>query len=172
MKERIFQVYGLGRCPLDYLGKVDTYPPADTKCEFTGLVIDGGGPTATSLAALSRWGISTAFAGIVGDDNFGAVIRQLLEKEQVDTSGVLVRKGSDSLAACKAVRQAGGQVVVDAGTLRERPLDLARHSDYFVASQTFARALVGHDNPLKACRKLAEFGPGVTGVTLGEKGYL
>jgi sulfofructose kinase len=224
MRERIFEVYGLGQCPLDYLGEIDAYPPSDTKCEFTGLVIEGGGPTATSLVALSRWGVSTAFAGIVGDDDFGAVIRQLLEKEQVDTSGVLVRKGSDSqfafivaepgmgtrtifwrrptgpplgpdeldydiiksakvvhtdclyldasLAACKAARQAGGRVVADAGTLREGTIDLARHSDYFVVSQTFARAFVGHDNPLEACRKLAEFGPGVTGVTLGAEGYV
>jgi len=224
MKKCIFEVYGLGQCPLDYLGEIDAYPPSDTKCEFTGLVIEGGGPTATSLVALSRWGVSTAFAGIVGDDDFGGVIRQLLEKEQVDTSGVLVRKGSDSqfafivaeprmgtltifwrrptgpplgpdeldydiikrakvvhtdclyldasLAACKAARQAGGRVVADAGTLREGTIDLARHSDYFVVSQTFARAFVGHDNPLEACRKLAEFGPGVTGVTLGAEGYV
>ena len=61
---------------------------------------------------------------------------------------------------------------MDAGSLREGILDLARLSDYFIASEPFATALVGQNNPLEACRKVAGLGPRVVGVTLGAKGYV
>ncbi len=224
MGDTSFQVYGLGQCCLDYIGKVDTYPPPDVKCEFSDMVIQGGGPVATALVALARWGVSCAFAGVLGDDLFGSMIKASLDEEGIDTRGILVRAGFDSqfafivaepglgrrtifwrrptgpppspdeidfsiirkaqvlhtdglfaeasLAACKAAKEAGVQVVVDAGSLREGMLDLARMSDYFLASETFANALVGNGKPLDACYKMAELGPRVVGVTLGPQGYV
>ena len=220
----MIQVYGLGQCALDHLALVPSYPEPDTKCEFKDMTVQGGGPVATALVALCRWGISCAIAGVIGDDSFGAEIRRTLDEERVDTTGLLVRRGCGSqfafiaveagtgkrtifwrrptgaalapnelnhdlirsarvlhtdglfieasLAAARTARAAGVQVVVDAGTLREGMLELAKQSDCFVASATFARALVGDDRPLEACRRLAELGPRVVGVTLGEKGYV
>ena len=224
MKKRIFKVFGLGQCCLDYIGKIASYPPPDTKCEFSDLVIQGGGPVATAMVALARWGVSCAFAGVVGNDQFGDMIKSSLDEEKIDTSGILVRNGFESqfafivaehslgrrtifwrrptgpslspeeidyriihnakvfhtdgifteasLAACKVAKEAGVQVVVDAGSLREGMLELARLSDYFLASETFAKAFIGDDKPLDACIKLAEMGPNVVGVTLGPKGYI
>ena len=65
------EVFGIGQCSLDYIGKIQAYPPPDRKCEFTDMVIQGGGPVATALVALARWGVSCAFAGVLGDDLFG-----------------------------------------------------------------------------------------------------
>jgi ribokinase len=224
MGEKSFQVYGLGQGCLDYIGKVETYPPPDVKCEFTNMVIQGGGPVATALVALARWGVSCAFAGVMGDDPFGTMIKESLDVEGIDTSGVLIREGFDSqfafivaepgrgrrtifwrrptgpppdpeeidhsvirkakvvhtdglfpeasLAACKVAKEAGVQVVVDAGSFREGMLDIARLSDCFLASEIFAEGLVGEGKPLDACYKLAELGPSVVGVTLGPKGYV
>jgi ribokinase len=194
------------------------------KCEFSELVIQGGGPVATALVALARWGLSCAYVGVIGDDLFGTMIKTSLEEEQIDISGLLIRRGVESqfafiaaepimgrrtifwrratgsppspkeinfsrlreaqvlhtdgffqeaaLAACQEGRKAGVLVVVDAGSLREGILDLARLSDYFIASESFATALVGENNPLEACRKVAGLGPRVVGVTLGSKGYV
>ena len=219
-----FEVYGLGQCSLDYIGKVNAYPPPDAKCEFSDMVIQAGGPVATALVALARWRVSCGFVGVIGDDQFGTKIKTTLDREGVDTSGILVREGFDSqfafivaepgvgrrtifwgrptgpppnpeeidysiirrarvlhtdglfieasLASCKEAKESGVQVVVDAGSLREGMLDLARVSDYFLASETFAKALVGEDTPLDACYKLVELGPRVVGVTLGAKGYV
>lgn len=224
MSDKSFQVYGLGQCCLDYVGKVDTYPLPDVKCEFTEMVIQGGGPVATALVALARWSISCTFTGVIGDDQFGSIIKETLEDEDIDTGGLLVRQGSDSqfafilaepgvgrrtifwrrptgsppspeeidyssvckaevfhtdglfteasLAAASVAKEAGVQVVVDAGSLRGGMLDLARLSDYFLASETFADELVGQGKPLQACYQLAELGPHVVGVTLGPKGYV
>lgn len=224
MTKRSFAVYALGQCPLGYLGKIEAYPPPDAKCEFSDLVVQGGGPAATALVALARWGLSCAFAGIIGDDLFGSMVKAFLDKEGIDTGGILVRKASESqfafivaepgmgrrtifwrrptgpplkpeeldfnvirqarvvltdglfveasIAACKAAKDAGVPVVVDAGTLREGILDLVPLSDYFVVSENFAKSLVGDNMPLDACYKLAESGPRVTGVTLGDRGYV
>ncbi|OEU63421.1 MAG: hypothetical protein BBJ57_06675 [Desulfobacterales bacterium PC51MH44] len=218
------KVFGLGQCCLDYIGKINAYPPPDVKCEFFDMVIQGGGPVATALVALARWGVACAFTGVLGDDLFGPMIEASLANEGIDTSGILIRKSFDSqfafivaepgvgrrtifwrrptgppprpeeidytiirnakvfhtdgifieasLAACKAAQEAGIPVVVDAGSLREGMLELARLSDYFLASATFAKTLVGDDKPLDACFKLAELGPRVVGVTLGPKGYI
>lgn len=224
MNQRALQVYGLGQCCLDYIGKVNSYPPPDMKCEFTDMVIQGGGPVATALVALAKWGVSCTFAGVIGDDQFGSIIRATLDEEGVDTGGILVREGSDSqfafilaepgvgrrtifwrrptgpppspheldfstirkvevfhtdglfteasLAAARAAKEAVVQVVVDGGSLREGMLDLASLSDHFLVSETFSDELVGPGKPLDACRKLAELGPRVVGVTLGPRGYV
>lgn len=91
-----FGVYGLGQCALDYLGKINSYPQPDSKCEFTGLHIQGGGPVATALVALQRWSVTTAFCGIVGDDDFGKQILSELRAESVDVADVLIRAGEAS----------------------------------------------------------------------------
>jgi ribokinase len=96
MKNKTLQVYGLGQCCIDYIAKVDAYPPVDTKYEFQEMVIQGGGPVATALVALSRWSISCSFTGTVGDDQFGKLIVKSLNKERVDIAGLLVRDGSCS----------------------------------------------------------------------------
>jgi ribokinase len=63
-------------------------------------------------------------------------------------------------------------VAVDAGTLRDGMVELARLSDCFIASESFSRALTGDDDPRRACRILSDLGPRVVGVTLGEAGYV
>jgi sulfofructose kinase len=218
------QVFGLGQCALDYITRIESYPTADTKCECSGLIVDGGGPIATAMVALSRWGIKSAFTGVVGDDRFGRVIRESLEHEGVDTRGLRTRADSESqfafivaepgigrrtvfwrrptgaslepdeidyellqhadifhtdgffpeasIAAAKAARRMGVRVVVDAGSMRDGMLDLARLSDYFIASETFAHALVDDDNPKEACKMIAELGPPIACVTLGRRGYV
>jgi sulfofructose kinase len=225
LMSRHAEVFGLGQCSFDCIGRVKAYPLPDLKCECSEMVIEGGGPVATALAALSRWGVSCAFAGVVGDDLWGDMIKASLDDEGIDTTGLVVRRESESqfafivaepeqggrrtifwrrptghplkpeeidytkirnarvlhtdglfmeasLAAAKAARAANVSVVVDAGSLREGTLDLARLSDYFIASENFSQSYVGQDGPLNACARLAELGPKVVSVTLGEKGYV
>ena len=216
------EVFGLGQCCMDYIGIAEHYPDADGKCEFLEIVEEGGGPVANAMVALARWGCRCLFTGVVGDDLLGRKIRESLDKEGIDTGGLLVRNGSASqlsfivavpktgsrtvfwrrptgsppkpeeidlatlrqskvlyidglfveasLAVSRAAREAGVKVVVDAGTLREGSLDIARLSDCFIVSESFARDLIGEDRPSDACRRLAELGPSVVGVTLGDKG--
>ena len=214
-------VFGLGQCSLDYVGRIPAWPSPDTKCEFHDMVIQGGGPVATALVALSRWGLACHFAGVAGDDPFGKQIARFLQDEGVDTSGLVERPGhrsqfafiasepggrrtifwqrptgealkpseirmdilrasrvlhtdglfiEASLAAASEAKKAGVIVAVDAGTLREGMLELARLSDCFVSSESFARSLVGGDDPLGACRRIARARPEDSGRDPGCEG--
>jgi len=51
-------------------------------------------------------------------------------------------------------------------------LDLARLSDCFVVSESFALSLAGGRDPHRACRMLSELGPRLVGVTMGKAGYV
>ena len=100
---------GLGQCSLDYIGKIENYPAVDRKCEFTDMTIQGGGPVATALAALSRWQISCAFMGITGDDQFGTDIKASLVAEGIDISGLKIRPQSRSQVAFIVAEKESGQ---------------------------------------------------------------
>jgi sulfofructose kinase len=102
-------VAGLGQCSLDYLCTIDQYPPVDTKCEFNDFLVQGGGPVATALVVLARWGISARFAGVVCRDRFGGVILEGLEDEQVDTSAVRIERGERSQFAFICVEKGTGK---------------------------------------------------------------
>jgi sulfofructose kinase len=99
---------GLGQCCLDYIGKIETFPAVDSKCETTDITIQGGGPVATALVALSRWKINCAFMGITGDDRFGDEIRASLETEGIDLNGLKTRRQSKSQAAFIVVEKGTG----------------------------------------------------------------
>ncbi len=218
------QVFGIGQCSLDYIGRIERFPLPDTKCEFQDLTIQGGGPVATALVALSRWGVSCAFAGVVGNDLFGDTIRTELVAERIDLSGLMTRAQAASqfafiaaerqdgrrtifwqrptgaplqpeelqlpllrqcsalhtdglfaeatLAACHEARRVGIPVFVDAGSWREGMPEIARTSDYFIASEACGLAISEGGRPQEACRRILEFGVHVAAITLGKRGYV
>ncbi len=123
-------IYGLGQCCLDHIGLIRHYPEPDGKCELEGLVIQGGGPTATALAALARWGRRCHLASVIGDDRFGEEILRSLEEEGIDTAGVIKRPGTSSQAAFIAAEPASQRRTVfwqrpTGEPLKEGDLDLA-----------------------------------------------
>jgi ribokinase len=105
----LFIVAGLGQCSLDYLCTIDQYPPADTKCEFDDFLEQGGGPVATALVVLARWGISARFAGVVCRDPFGRLILEGLEDEGIETSAVRIEPGDRSQFAFICVEKGSGK---------------------------------------------------------------
>ena len=111
MSENSIDVYGLGQCAWDYIGQIENYPLSDSKCEMSSLVMQGGGPVATALVALSRWGYSCSFCGVVGDDQIGQQIIDSLSEENVDISPVIIRNGFDSQFAFIAAEKNGGKIL-------------------------------------------------------------
>jgi len=104
-----------------------------------------------------------------------------LKKEEVDLSrfsgakalhldGLMIQA---SVEAARQARARGLKVVLDAGTMRERSLELASQVDVLIASARFAVPLVGEDSPAeKALEALSRLGPGEIVITLGGKGSL
>lgn len=215
-------VFGIGQCSLDYLGLIDAYPPPDVKCEFSHLIVQGGGPAATALVALARWGCRGHLAGVVGDDAFGSQIRTFLSSEGIDITGLQIRPSKQSqfafivsepslarrtifwqrptgdpllpeeinpdvlqksaalhidglfpdacLFACQKARSAGIPVILDAGTLRDGMIDIAKESNCVITSEVFSKAFA--ESHQETCRKLVSMGVKLAGVTLGARGYV
>ncbi len=218
-----FDVFGIGQCSHDYIGIIKGFPKQDEKCEFSDLVIQGGGPVATGLVALQRWGLRCAFSGVVGDDSFGQKILEDLRHEHIDLSGVQVRPDSVSqfafsvaepdtgrrtlfwrgptgkpldsseidtgllrnsrflftdgyfpdaaISACKVADRDGIPVIVDAGSMRPALLDILPLSDYFIASEAFARDYMPGTPIEDICKALCAAGPALSAITLGSKGH-
>ena len=104
----MMKVVGLGQCSLDHITLVDGFPAEDTKQEVLDFVVQGGGPVATALVALSRLGVKTSMIGRVSDDRAGDEIRRGLREEGVDTKGLLVKEGGKSQQAFILVNSSKG----------------------------------------------------------------
>jgi sulfofructose kinase len=98
-------VVGIGQCSWDYLAVVDRFPGVDSKAEVHNWQEQGGGPVATALVTLARLGLASRFYGVVGDDANGVAIRQSLQVEGIDTTGLLVRHGTVSQTAFIAIER-------------------------------------------------------------------
>ncbi len=109
MSGKTFDVFGLGQCSLDCIGRIESYPPPDVKCECSDMIVQGGGPVATALVALARWGYSCTFSGTIGDDLFGEMIEDSLRDEEIDTAGIVKRAGFSSQFAFIAAEAGEGR---------------------------------------------------------------
>jgi sulfofructose kinase len=76
-----------------------------------------------------------------------------------------------SLFAAQEARKAGVPVMLDAGKTREWMLELARLCDYVVASEEFAKDMLGwKDDPEAFRRAVRKYGFVTTTITLGSRG--
>ena len=79
----VYSVAALGELLIDF-----TMLSADQNGYPTMAAHPGGAP-ANFLAALSKFGIETAFLGKVGDDTFGKLLKETLNKAEINTKGVI-----------------------------------------------------------------------------------
>ena len=92
-------IVGIGACVFDTLYNLPTYPAEDTKMRASASKAAGGGPVATGLVAAQKLGATTAYIGVLSDDNGGIYLKSDFEKYGVDTSYVDVKSGYRSFAS-------------------------------------------------------------------------
>jgi len=85
MKKVRFDCVGFGVCPVDYICLVKKYPGLEEKLSAVGSLRQGGGPVATALCALGRWGAGTAIISSVGVDPDGRFVRSDFIRHNVNT---------------------------------------------------------------------------------------
>ncbi len=119
------EVVGLGQCSLDVMGRLPDWPQRDSKVELTASLVQGGGPVATALVTLARLGVATAFAGKIGDDDFGLRIREGLIAEGIDCSALLADACATSQFAFIAVDEKTGHRTIFWTRGSARPLEPA-----------------------------------------------
>jgi len=107
--ERPFDVVGFGVNALDLIAIIDGYPLPDTKAQFKEFDVQGGGVTATAMAACARLGLRTRYIGKVGTDFWSRLSLRTLSKEGVDVRYVIRAKGSAGHVSLVLADRATGQ---------------------------------------------------------------
>ena len=96
---RQFDAVGFGLNAVDHLIVVPQYPAFDTKVRLLEHHQAAGGQAASTMVALNRLGLETAYAGRFGSDREGEFSRQALETEGVDLEFAEVVAGAHNQIA-------------------------------------------------------------------------
>jgi sulfofructose kinase len=80
------QVIGIGLACLDYLLQVPDYRTVHRGCRLEDFKMQGGGPAATAMVAVSRLGGQAELWTVLGQDHHGRLIEEELLREGVDLS--------------------------------------------------------------------------------------
>src|SRR5438067_1990564 len=77
-------VLAIGVCTVDLIVRVPAFPRVDGRMEVLDLTQAIGGNAAVAAAALGRLGAHVGFAGVVGNDAHGDLVRTGLREAGVD----------------------------------------------------------------------------------------
>ena len=110
-----YDVVGLGCACLDFLGIVPQLPDQDEQVWMSDSTQQGGGMVSTALVTLSRLGVSTAFAGKVGNDTAGRVVKEEFDQFGVDSSHLIMEPGASTPVSMILVDESTGQRTIMAG---------------------------------------------------------
>lgn len=76
----------LGNVAYDITLPMEDYPVENVKYRLTNRVECGGGQASNCAYLLAKWGMNVAFAGVVGNDYYGELIRKEFKDMRVDTT--------------------------------------------------------------------------------------
>ncbi len=102
----------LGHACYDLIFSVKKHPKSDEKIFADNLTESGGGPAANASIAVSRLGMSSAFAGYLGKDLYGNMHLQELTKENVNTL-LLIRGSSPTPLSTVLVKPDGKRALIN-----------------------------------------------------------
>ena len=104
-----FDAVGFGLNAVDHLIVVPEYPAFDTKIRFVEHKQTTGGQTATTMVALQRLGLNTAYAGRFGSDADGQFGFESLKSEGVNSEFAEVIAGARNQVAFIIVDARNGE---------------------------------------------------------------
>ena len=111
MSQEEICVVGLGMAVLDILVRLREMPRWDQGARLSAVAIDGGGPVATAMVAVSRLGVSAGFVGTCGSDRLGEIKMETLVENDLDVSRVVRRPGPENQVVLVSVHEDTGERV-------------------------------------------------------------
>src|SRR5918996_4153574 len=148
-----FDAVGFGLNAVDHLIVVPEYPAFDTKMRLLEHTQSAGGQTATTMVALRRLGLKTAYAGRFGSDQEGIFGLQTLKDDDVNVDFAEVVEGARNQVAFITVEARSGErtIVWDRD---DRLADQADEAPVEFGAMGRVLHLDAHDPP--ACWRLAQ----------------
>src|ERR1035437_6736075 len=148
-----FDALGFGTNAVDHLICVSEYPAFDSKVRLNRYMRTAGGEAASTMVALRRLGMKTAYAGTFGDDAEGEFGLRSLVDEGVDTSKATTVAGAQTQLAFIIIDERSGErtIIWD----RDRALAYSENdAPVGAASQCSILHMTPHDT--RACIGLAK----------------
>lgn len=81
----MIKTLSIGHASYDIYVQVDEFPAEGSKSRFINKIGCGGGAACNTSYLLAKWGVSSTFAGTIGNDMYGNRIQKELESVGVDT---------------------------------------------------------------------------------------
>ena len=107
------EVLCIGHAAWDIFLYIDEYPQENTKQLLSDSEESSGGPACNAAALLGRWGVHCSFAGLVGADPPGSLIRSALERDGIGVQALEIREGSrTALSIVMVNRQSGSRTIL------------------------------------------------------------
>jgi sugar/nucleoside kinase (ribokinase family) len=82
-------VAGVGLNATDTIIRLPHFPAFNSKVEFRSSEILPGGQVASAMVACSAWGLKTRYAGKIGDDAFGRLQQDEMERAGVESHWII-----------------------------------------------------------------------------------
>jgi len=83
------KVIGLGMAVLDILIRLKDMPTWEQGASLSAVAVEGGGPVATAMVAVSRLGVSAGFVGTYGNNRLAEIKLQTLVENDLDISHIV-----------------------------------------------------------------------------------
>lgn len=158
---RKINVVGLGLATLDILALTPRLPQSNDCFPISALEMQGGGPVATALVALSRMGIDCNYLGSLAADDTAHQIVAELNSYDIDCTYCPQRDSGVSSASVILVEESDGQraILFQKSTavelqLQEVPIDLIKNANalhldgFFTLAAVYAAQIARQNNVL------------------------
>jgi sulfofructose kinase len=112
---RPWDVIGVGATSVDYVYRLPELPAAEGPCSkirISAHRVSCGGQTATALVSCARLGLRAKFAGVLGSDDNGTMVRDALVHNNVDVANAVVHDGPNQFAAILVDERTGERIVL------------------------------------------------------------
>jgi sulfofructose kinase len=163
----------IGKCGADLDGQVVQDELEQFGVNTESLILDSNSRTPRAFILVDK---STGKRTVVLDRTMiSPMLAADINPELLKDAKYLLIDGREikpTLMAAKLVIESGGEIILDAGSMRARMDEILQYVNHLLVSSKFAREFTGESDSEKAAFKLASRGFKSTVITLGDEGCI
>ncbi len=137
------EIIGLGEVVIDWVAEIPYFPKPDEKVDAISESHFSGGVTANYLVAVSRLGGSCGFIGAVGDDSYGNFLIKAFQKENVDTTLTIKKKGKKTPVNFIFVAK-GEKTIIQSTHMQKTKIDMGDLDEIYIKNSKLLHTTIIH----------------------------
>jgi len=139
------EIIGLGEVVLDWVAEIPVFPKPDEKIDALSENYFSGGVTANYLVAVARLGVNCGFVGAVGDDEYGNFLIEDFQKENVDTTLTIKKKGKKTPVNFIFVAK-GEKTIIQSPHMQTTKIDVTDLNESYLSEAKLLHTTLIHPN--------------------------